>query len=155
MTPIEFSTVKYQHSDGTQRSKLRVWVTAACLGGAALSSAFSMFPLGIVLLVVALIAWFSAPRQLLLGPRYLLCGNSIVYFGNVKQMDLSSAQGKLRLDCKNGTSFVLERDKFPTGARKADKIKKNKAAKFDKVSSKIMEKVRTATANAVRTGKSK
>ena len=39
---------------------------------------------------------------------------------------------------------MLERDKFPTGARKADKIKKNKAAKFDKVSSKIIEKVKKA-----------
>lgn len=155
MTPTEFATFKYQHTEGTQRSKTRVRVTAACLGGAALSSVFGIFPLSIVLLVIALIAWFSAPRQLLLGPRYLLCGNSIVYFGNVKQMDLSSAQGKLRLECKNGTSFVLERDKFPTGARKADKIKKNKAAKFEKVSSKIMERVRTATTNAVRTGKSK
>ncbi len=155
MTPSEFATFKYQHSEGTHRSKPRVVVTAACLAGAALSSALSIFPLGIVLLVIAAIAWFSSPRQLLLGPRYLLCGNSIVYFGNVKQMDLSAAQGKLRLECKNGAAFVLERDKFPTSARKANKIAKNKAAKFDKVSSKIMEKVRAATANAVRAGKSK
>jgi hypothetical protein len=101
---------------------------------------------------VPLIAWFSAPRQLLLGPRYLLCGNAIVYFGNVKRMTLTRSQGKLRLECTNGKAFVLERDKFPTGARKTDKIAKNKAKKFDKVSSKIMEKVRAASANVVMIG---
>jgi hypothetical protein len=110
------------------------------------------FPVGAVLLVVALIAWFSAPRQLLLGPRYLLCGSTIVYFGNVKRMTLSPAQGKLRLECNSGKSFVLERDKFPTGARKADKIAKNKEKKFDKVSTKIMDKVRAASANVVLIG---
>ncbi len=78
--------------------------------------------------------------------------NTIVYFGNVKRMTLSPAHGKLRLECTNGKAFVLERDKFPTGARKAEKIKKNKAKKFDKVSSKIMEKVRAASANVVLIG---
>ncbi|MGB2881176.1 MAG: hypothetical protein WBC08_05310, partial [Rhodoferax sp.] len=75
---------------------------------------------------------------------YLLCGNSIVYYANVNRLTLSGANGTLRLQSQNGKSFVLERDKFPTGARKADKIKKNKAAKFDKVSSKIIEKVKKA-----------
>ena len=86
----------------------------------------------------------AAGRQLQLGPRYLLCGNSIVYYANVNRLTLSGANGTLRLQSQNGKSFVLERDKFPTGARKADKIKKNKAAKFDKVSSKIIEKVKKA-----------
>jgi hypothetical protein len=97
------------------------------------------------LLVVPLVAWLSATRQLHLGPRYLLCGNTIVYYGNVKRLTLSRAQGKLSLVCANGESFVLDRSKFPTGARKAAKITKNKAAKFDKVSAKIIEKVRASS----------
>ena len=60
----------------------------------------------------------------------------------------SSTKGSLHVQSANGQSFVLERDKFPTGARKADKIAKNKAAKFEKVSNKIIEKVRKANGDA-------
>ena len=153
-TPTAFATFKYQHTDRPARSKPRMLIALACVVAAVPAMVWVAFPVGAVLLVAGLIAWFSAPRKLLLGPRYLLCGNTLVYFGNVKRMNLSSAQGKLRLECANGTTFVLERDKFPTGARKPNKIAKNKAAKFDKVSAKIMEKVRAATANTVQTGKS-
>ena len=151
MTPTAFATFKYQHSDRISRSTQRMVFAGASLVVALLATAL-VFPFGAVLLLVPLVAWFSVPRQLLLGPRYLLCGNAIVYFGNVKRMTLARAQGKLRLECTNGRSFVLERDKFPTGARKADKIAKNKAKKFDKVSAKIMEKVRAASANVVLIG---
>jgi hypothetical protein len=83
-----------------------------------------------------------------LGPRYLLCGQTIVYYANVKRLTLSRGTGTLRVQSNNGQSFVLERDKFPTNARKADKIQKNKAAKFDKVADKIIDKVRKATTSA-------
>ncbi len=151
MTPTEFATFKYQHSEGVTRSKPRMVFAGASLVVALLAMVIAL-PVGAVLLLVPLIAWFSAPRQLLLGPRYLLCGNAIVYFGNVKRMTLTRSQGKLRLECTNGKAFVLERDKFPTGARKTDKIATNKAKKFDKVSGKIMEKVRAASANVVLLG---
>lgn len=148
MTPTEFATFKYQHSDSVVRSKQRMLFAGASLVVALLATVI-VFPFGAVLLLVPLIAWFSAPRQLLVGPRYLLCGNAIVYFGNVKRMTLAPAQGKLRLECTTGKAFVLERDKFPTAARKSDKIAKNKAKKFDKVSGKIMDKVRAASSNVV------
>ncbi|MES2952536.1 MAG: hypothetical protein V4858_28745 [Pseudomonadota bacterium] len=152
MTPTEFAVFKYQHADGAVRSKLRMGVTGACLVAAVLALGLLAFVVCAVLVVAALVVWFSAPRELLLGPRYLLCGNTIVYFGNVKRMTLSPSHGKLRLECNNGKAFVLERDKFPTGARKAEKITKSKARKFDKVSSNIMEKVRAASANVVLIG---
>lgn len=151
MTPTEFATFKYQHTDPASRSKQRMVFAGASLVVALLATVIA-FPFGAVSLLVPVIAWFSAPRQLLLGPRYLLCGNAIVYFGNVKRMTFAPKQGKLRLECTSGKAFVLERDKFPTGARKADKIAKNKAKKFDKVSGKIMDKVRAASANVVLIG---
>ena len=146
MTPTEFSQFKYQHSDTATRSPARRWFTGISFGLALLIfvSGYLVFPVSLVPLLVPLIAWTTASRQLLLGPRYLLCGKTIVYYANVNRLTLSGANGTLRLQSQNGKSFVLERDKFPTGARKADKIKKNKAAKFDKVSSKIIEKVRKA-----------
>ena len=42
----------------------------------------------------------------------------------------------------------VERERFPTNARKKDKIAINKAAKFSKVSARIVEKVRRATPEA-------
>jgi hypothetical protein len=152
MTPTEFATFKYQHADKVSRSKQRIVFALVSLVVAVAVIGLTGSPVGAFLLVVPAIAWFSVPRQLLLGPRYLLCGNAIVYFGNVKRMTLTRSQGKLRLECTNGKAFVLERDKFPTGARKKDKIAKNKAKKFDKVSGKIMDKVRAASANVVMMG---
>jgi hypothetical protein len=147
MTPTQFASFKYQHDGKGNRSQKRIWFACGCLGLALLALAvFGPIP-GFVLLLVAVVAWLVTTRELMLGPRYLLCGTSILYYANVKRMTLSRAQGKLRLVCHDGQSFVLEREKFPTGARKPAKVAKNKAAKFDKVSGKIIEKVRKASAN--------
>ena len=144
MTPTEFATFKYQHADRAELSPPRRRLIYVSLGLATMASLLA-FPFGALLFVVPLVAWLSAPRQLQLGPRYLLCGKAIVYYANVKKLSLSKTKGSIRLQSANGQVFVLERDKFPTGARKTDKIAKNKAAKFDKVSSKIVEKVRKAS----------
>lgn len=146
MTPTEFASLKYQHKDRAGLSRARRWFIGISLLVAA-ALAYRAFPPGAMLLLLPLIAWLSAPRLLLLGPRYLLCGKTVVYYANVKRLTLSPAQGVLRVQSANGQTFVLERDKFPTGARKADKITKNKAAKFDKVSGKIIDKVRQASSN--------
>ena len=144
MTPTVFSTFKYEHTGRVVRNPKRLRFVYACLGMALLAKIF--FPDGVpALLFLSLLGWFDTPRrQLLLGPRYLLCGENIVYYANVKQLTLTTAQGELRLVSANGKSFVLERDKFPTSARKADKISRNKSEKFDKVSAKIIDKVRSA-----------
>ncbi len=150
MTPTEFAQFKYQHADAAVRSVARLWFVGISLGvGLILLSMRSVpLPLALFAMAVPAVAWFSASRHLLLGPRYLLCGKAIVYYANVKHLSLSRTSGTLRVQSNNGQSFVLERDKFPTAARKAAKIKKNKAAKFDKVADKIIEKVRKAAPGA-------
>ena len=150
MTPTEFAQFKYQHADAAVRSVARLWFVGISLGvGLFLLSMRSVpLPLALFAMAVPAVAWFSASRHLLLGPRYLLCGKAIVYYANVKHLSLSRTSGTLRVQSNNGQSFVLERDKFPTAARKAAKIKKNKAAKFDKVADKIIEKVRKAAPGA-------
>jgi hypothetical protein len=75
-----------------------------------------------------------------------------VYYGNVRRLTLSQARDSLQVQSANGRVFVLERDKFPTSARKTDKIARNRAAKFDKVSGKIIEKVRKAVPNVELSG---
>lgn len=145
MNTADFAVFNYQYAGWVSRSKVRTQV-AGCSGAVAVVSfVFGFIPAGFVLTCAALFAWFAVPRQLLVGPRYLLCGDVIVYYRNVKSMTLSTSKGRLGLTCHSGQVFVLERDKFPTGARKTDKIAKNKAQKFDKVSAKIMDKVRAAS----------
>lgn len=145
MPPTEFSIFKYQHADPASLGPRRQLVVYLGLVLAVFVTVLK-FPHGAWLFFLPLVAYLSAGRQLLLGPRYLLCGKTIVYYGNVKHLTLSPVPGTLRVQSANGHVFVLERDKFPTGARKAEKIAKNKAAKFDKVCAKIVEKVLSAGA---------
>ena len=147
MTPTEFALFKYQHADRADLSPGRLRFIYASLAVAVVAGLVT-FGIGAVLLLVPALAYLMAGKFLKLGPRYLLCGKSIVYYANVKRVVQSTAKGSLQLQSTNGQMFVLERDKFPTGARKADKIAKNKAAKFDKVSAKIIEKVRKANGDA-------
>lgn len=148
MTPTVFATFRYQHADRPMLGTQRLWFIRISLVLALALLAVRYHSIGIVLALMALIAWLSAPRTLQLGPRYLLCGQQIIYYGNVKSVALSRAAGTLRVHAHNGQVFVLERDKFPTNARKAEKIKINKATKFDKVAEKIIDKVRQTAPHA-------
>lgn len=85
------------------------------------------------------------PRQLALGPRYLVCGEVIVYYGNVDKIVVDRDGGRLTLISASDRRFTIERERFPTGARKTHKIAANKAAKFAKVAAKLVEKVRHAS----------
>ena len=83
-----------------------VLVGASLVLALAVMAVFSA-SVGAMLLALPLIGWVATPRKLLLGPRYLLCGQTIVYFGNVKRITLSPTHGKLRLECTNGSAFIL------------------------------------------------
>lgn len=140
MAAPEFALFRYPHGGRPLVSPARrrfTWASAAV----ALLATVLAFPVGAALWLVPLLARATAGRYLQLGPRYLLCGDTIVYYGNVRRMALSRTRGTLELFGAEGPVLRLERDKFPTNARKSDKITKNKAAKFDKVSARIVEHV--------------
>ena len=138
---------KYKHGDPGKISKART-IGAGALALLGVVSLFFVFQIAAFFLIVAAFLFFKREKKLLIGPRYLLCGNSLVYFANVTRLRYAETEGRLSVECASGKTFVLDRDKFPTGARKADKIKRNKAAKFTKVAGKIVDKVRTAATNA-------
>lgn len=144
MEETQFAVFKYDHaSKGCLSPKrLKFIKLSAAL---ALVAAVLFFPFGLIALVLPFGAWLSAPKQLSLGPRYLICGNEIVYYGNVDKLMLDSGSGQLRLFMAGNRSFTIEQAKFPTNARKAHKVAANKAAKFRKVSEKIIDKVRRAS----------
>jgi hypothetical protein len=147
----KFSAFKYRH-DGPRGISAQRWRTVQVTFGIALIVVVVFFPVGWFALLVPLTVYVTAAKMLYIGPRYLICGNTIVYFSNVNEMALEASAGQLRLATTNNRSFVLERDRFPTGARKAEKIAANKALKFDKVSAKLIQKVLKASPQAQLSG---
>lgn len=139
-----FAVFKYQHGTATALSPRRRQAIIATLVLAAIGS-IVFFPFGLALFLVPAIIRVTVARQLLLGPRYLICGEAIVYYGNVDQVLVDRSSGKLTLVCAGNRRFAIERDKFPTNARKAHKIAANRHAKFDKVAEKLIDKVRHAS----------
>lgn len=146
MDESRFSAWKYQYRGPGYRSRARkLWAAALLLAGLL---AYSIPPLAIFLFVSFLLL-LKPSRKILLGPRYLLCGGEIVYFANIDRVDRDDIAGTLRLTGADGRGFVLERDKFPSAARKTDKIRRNQAAKFAKVAEQVVGRVRAAAPAAV------
>ena len=140
MAAPEFALFKYPHGGRPLITPARRRFIYASLAAGVLA-AIVVFPFGALLLLVPLVARLLADCYLQVGPRYLLCGDTIVYYANVRRMVRSRSMGTLGLHCASGTVLLLDRDQFPTNARKADKIAKNKAAKFEKASARIIERV--------------
>ena len=137
----DYPSFKYAHPGLGKISRGRLIATLILLFALPVAF-FTVPPLALPLIIAALLVFFVRPKKLYLGPRYLLCGPDIVYYGNITRLTFSGPEGSLGLQTANGKVFVLDREKFPTHARKPDKVKNNKAAKFAKVSAKIIEKVR-------------
>ena len=91
MAAPEFALFKYLHGGPPLVSPARRRFTYASAAAALLATVLA-FPAGALLWLVPLLARFTAGRYLQLGPRYLLCGSTIVYYGNVRRMALSRSR---------------------------------------------------------------
>lgn len=145
MDASKFAAWKYKHDGAGYRSR-RQWLFAAILFGGALFAHFGLQqpPLAIALLLIGGVVALLNSKKIFLGPRYLICGSNIIYYGNVVRLALDEAAGSLQLVTASHQTFMLERERFPTNARKADKIARNKAAKFSKVAHNIIAHVQRA-----------
>ena len=146
MKKANVAIFKYEHDDPLERSSTQLKVLAV-LALAALCCFFIAIPLGVFAAAgVAVYALIARPKKLIcVTPRYLICGRKILYYRNVRKLVLVKKEGQLSVFFGDGKSLMVEQKRFPTNARKPDKIKKNKAAKFDKVSGKIIQKVLTSS----------
>lgn len=143
MSESRLNAWKYQHAGAASRSRRHRWLAGGLLVGSLL--ALKWPPLALFLFVASVIVFLlSATKKILVGGRYLICGSEIVYFANVARVERNDVAGTLALHSPNGRSLLIERDKFPSNARKADKIRKNKAAKFAKVAERIITHVQAA-----------
>ena len=141
MATQNLATFKYLHADRLVTSAGAIGRGIAFLAIVALMVFFAG-PAGAGAAFLGMIVLFATwpKRKLSLGARYLLCGNTVVYYANVRKMILRPGQDLVLKWGEDGT-FMLEQDKFPTNARKDAKIQKNKAAKFEKVSNNIIRRV--------------
>ena len=137
-TPL--ATFKYDHGDKNPWSWVN-WVSALAIVAVAIAGFSVVPPLGIVSLILLTLLWarWLPKRQIRLGIRYAIVGNTIVYFRNVRKMELRD--GHLTLHWGKDQVLQIERSRFPTNARKDEKIAKNKAAKFEKVCERIIRRV--------------
>lgn len=140
MTDPSFVVFKYQHADPVAGNWV-VWTLFWVFLALFAASMFLLGPVGIVLGIVgAIVAFRTWPkREIRLGLRYFVCGNTIAYYKNVKRIALRP--GNLTLFWGSKDSFKLEEKRFPSNARKAHKITANKAAKFQKVADKLIQRV--------------
>lgn len=144
----QMAVFKYKHGGKVALSKKSLGFVVVTTVLAAVVAFFAR-PEGFAAFLVPLIAFFNRTGTLSVGPRYLVCGPNIVYYANVTHATLSEAGGRLDIVTNGGKTFSIEREKFPTNARKAPKVAANKAAKFGKATGKIIDKIRRAAPNAV------
>lgn len=83
-------------------------------------------------------------RNILITSRYLICGNTIFYYKNINKIVLNYNSGILLIYSDDKEVFRLEKELFPTNARKPLKITNNKNNKFKKVSDKIIDNIKKA-----------
>ena len=143
MDKSRYSIFKYRHRQSVSFTPGQQRRIIAGLLIAGLVFLYLSAPAGVVcgfILLVYLIRIWPLSNQLLLGPRYLICGNRVLYYANIAQLGLP-APGRLEIREQGDMPLILTQDDFPTNARKPDKIARNKQAKFDKVKLRILEKV--------------
>ena len=92
-----------------------------------------LFPFGLLVLAVPVLVYMRGERTLKLGPRYLICGDRIVYYANVQRVVCLEAQGLLKLRLGVKTELVLERKRF--------KGRSVRDESFRKVTAEVMERV--------------
>lgn len=104
---------------------------------------FNPLALIIWLVLLAFALFSSSTKRIILSPRYVLCGNKIIYYRNISTIELNNRTGKMLINCTEiKTNMVIDREKFPTNANKPHKITNNKNKKFQKVTEKIVNKTK-------------
>ncbi len=142
----KFAVIKYDHGErvGLSTARKLCFVVFVVL---ALGSVFIFFPASIFLGVAAAFA-AKQPKEIYVGPRYLICGNKVLYYANIQKVILERDVGQLTLESSTGQVLMLDQYRFQSNARKLDKIAAHKEARFNKVALKIVDRVQRASPNA-------
>lgn len=127
------------------------WQSWALAGGVVVAGwLIGWGPAGVLPVGIAMLVSARQQNKIIVSNRYLIAGAEIVYFANVSR--LVREERRLLLTHLGGQVFVLEADRFPSNARKADKIARHQAEKFSRVADRLLAHVRIAAPGAVMSG---
>ena len=146
----EFAVYSYQLDSRVMILNFVVGVTAllAFMSGAVVSRwCFLLLLLPAGILLYAKRAGYD--KSLLIGSRYLILGDRILYYQNVSRANLDKEKQTMTITFSKGKDLVIVAAKFPTNARKPEKIRINKANKFEKVTDRITARLRAASSDIV------
>jgi hypothetical protein len=146
----EFAT--YGYETGKTMNNLVVTAVVSVFVAIGCSAALSPWFMLLLLVPVGIFVYVrrsGISKPLLIASRYLILGERIIYYQNVTQARLDKTKQTLTINSGKGGNLVITADKFPTNARKPDKIRINKTAKFEKVTSRIIESLKAASPDIV------
>ncbi len=144
MATREFAAYSYDTG-----SSIKTWFVSAAIVSAILAmimganlSPYCFFFL-VVPLFIAIHLWRAEyDKTLLVSNRYMILGEDIVYFRNVASARIDKGAETLTVFFGKGRSMVISSSRFPTNARKPDKIRLNRSNKFTKVSDRIVSRLK-------------
>ncbi len=146
----EFASYAYQF-DNSMAKVIGLCIATVCIAVVA-ASAVSPWFLALLVIPPALYIRYrnsGLDKPLVIAGRYLILGEQIIYYRTVTRTVLDRKRQTLTLTSGRGKTMVIEADKFPTNARKPDKVRANKKAKFDKVTGKIIARLNEASPGLV------
>lgn len=153
MAAKEFAEYKYNAGVASGKTFKYVLIWLLAIGVFVLCIALVMPVLLALLIVPVVLGVFNArsasPNSILIGGRYLVVGNDVVYYNNIDKAHIDKKNRVFTIKTGLGKTVEIKAENFPTDARKPDKIANNKAGKFDKVAEKIalrMQDVKPVTA---------
>jgi len=146
----EFARYKYRSSATTFNPLVAVAVVATIAALVAMrATPWALTLLVIPLVIVIRLVRAGSNNLLLIGSRYVIVGSGIVYYQNIARVHLDRERRTLTLTSSRGNTLVLAAERFPTNARKPDKIRLNTGAKFDKAVEKILQRLKEINPDVV------
>lgn len=142
---------KYKVSGGGQGGRVAMLVVSLALSIVGMAHLSPWFGLGLLipLWIIVRLVRAAARKNLIIAPRYLIVGNEIIYYAAVTQARLDRRKQTLTLQSERGRRVTVEAERFPTNARKAEKIRINRTGKFEKAVEKILQRLPGVTPDVV------
>lgn len=107
----------------------------------------STIPIIVIVTVIAVILFIifkssDISGKIIIDSSFIILDSKVYYYTSFKKIEINKNEGIAFLFLSNDKNVIIRRENFPTAARKADKIKKNKMQAFNKVMNKIVNKIK-------------
>ncbi len=153
MAAKEFAEYKYGTTTNYSKGILNFIAVSMAIG--IIFTAININPYALALILIPIIIIILNKRSasvnlILIGGRYLIIGTNVVYYKNIEKTELDKKIGKFTLTTTEGNTYNINSASFPTNARKPDKIKINKTAKFEKAVDKIIARLKEIAPGSIK-----